>query len=36
MKGYTSEGMIICASDASGNLSIVSPSKDMKDGSKLS
>ncbi len=36
MKGLLSEGMIICAEDESGNLSIISPEKNMQDGSSIS
>ena len=37
MKGLLSEGMIICAEDESGNLSILSPEKDfIPDGSNIS
>ena len=37
MKGLLSEGMIICAEDESGNLSIISPEKDLiPDGSNIS
>ena len=36
MKGILSEGMIICAQGPDGNLSIVSPEKDLPDGSLLS
>jgi len=36
MKGLLSEGMIICAEDESGNLSIISPEKNMPDGSSIS
>ncbi len=36
MKGLLSEGMIICAEDESGNLSILSPEKDLPDGSSIS
>lgn len=37
MKGHLSEGMIICAEDESGNLSLLSPEKDfIPDGSSIS
>ncbi|MGN0814703.1 MAG: methionine--tRNA ligase [Candidatus Coproplasma sp.] len=36
MKGITSEGMIVCAEGPDGTLSIVSPEKDIPDGSLLS
>lgn len=36
MKGLTSEGMIVCAEAPDGTLSIVSPEKDVPDGSLLS
>ncbi len=36
MKGILSEGMIICAQSPEGKLSIVSPEKDLPDGSILS
>lgn len=36
MKGIVSEGMIICAEAPDGTLSIVSPEKDVPDGSPLS
>lgn len=36
MKGILSEGMIICAQGPDGKLSIVSPEKDLPDGSLLS
>ena len=37
MKGYMSEGMIICAEDEIGNVSLLSPEKDiMADGSNIS
>lgn len=36
MKGLMSEGMIICAEAPDGTLSIVSPEKDVPDGSLLS
>lgn len=36
MKGILSEGMIVCAEGADGTLSIVSPEKDVEDGSLLS
>ena len=36
MKGILSEGMIVCAESPDGNLSIVSPEKDVPDGSLLS
>ena len=36
MKGILSEGMIVCAEGADGTLSIVSPEKDVPDGSLLS
>ena len=36
MKGLTSEGMIVCAEVPDGTLSIVSPEKDVPDGSLLS
>lgn len=33
MKGFISEGMIICAEDEQGNLSLISPEKPIADGS---
>lgn len=33
MKGFVSEGMIICAEDEQGNLSLISPEKSIADGS---
>jgi len=37
MKGYLSEGMIICAEDEIGNISLLSPEKDIiVDGSSIS
>lgn len=36
MKGLVSEGMILCAEDASGNLSILTPEKPLTDGSNIS
>ena len=36
MKGITSEGMIVCAQAPDGTLSLVSPEKDIPDGSPLS
>ncbi|MDE6791239.1 MAG: methionine--tRNA ligase, partial [Clostridia bacterium] len=36
MKGLLSEGMIICAEGPDGTLSVVSPEKDLPDGSLLS
>ena len=37
MKGLLSEGMIICAEDEQGNLSLISPEKDIiPDGSSIS
>ena len=37
MKGYLSEGMIICAEDEIGNVSLISPEKDIiADGSNIS
>lgn len=36
MKGLLSEGMIICAEDELGNLSLLSPEKDLQDGSNIS
>lgn len=36
MKGIMSEGMIVCAEGPDGTLSIVSPEKDVPDGSSLS
>ena len=36
MKGLISEGMILCAEDASGNLSILTPEKPLTDGSNIS
>ena len=36
MKGLTSEGMIVCAEAPDGTLSVVSPEKDVPDGSLLS
>ena len=37
MKGYLSEGMIVCAEDSIGNVSLISPEKDLiADGSNIS
>ncbi len=36
MKGFISEGMIVCAEAPDGTLSLVSPEKDVPDGSPLS
>lgn len=36
MKGMVSEGMIVCAEAPDGTLSLVSPEKDLPDGSELS
>lgn len=36
MKGILSEGMIVCAEGADGTLSLISPEKDVEDGSLLS
>lgn len=36
MKGIVSEGMILCAEDSLGNLSIISPEKNLQDGSDIS
>ncbi len=36
MKGLVSEGMIVCAQSPDGKLSVVSPERDMPDGSLLS
>lgn len=36
MKGIVSEGMIICAEDEQGNISLLSPEKDLPDGSSIS
>ena len=36
MKGLISEGMILCAEDSLGNLSIISPEKPLVDGSDIS
>ncbi|MCR5744028.1 MAG: methionine--tRNA ligase [Lachnospiraceae bacterium] len=36
LAGVVSEGMILCASDAEGNLCIMSPEKDMPSGSAIS
>ena len=36
MKGLLSEGMIICAEDSVGNLSLLSPEKEIQDGSSIS
>lgn len=36
MKGMLSEGMIICAEDEQGNLSLISPEKSIADGSDIS
>ena len=35
MKGFVSEGMIICAEDEQGNLSLISPEKPIPDGSNV-
>lgn len=35
LRGVLSEGMILCASDDSGNLSIISPEKDFAPGTKV-
>ena len=36
MAGLTSEGMILCAEDDKGNLSLMVPEKDLKAGSGIS
>ena len=37
MKGFLSEGMIVCAEDEIGNISLLSPEKDIiADGSDIS
>lgn len=36
MKGIVSEGMILCAEDANGNVVLVSPEKDVESGSEIS
>lgn len=36
MKGFVSEGMIVCAEGPDGTLSVISPEKDVPDGSLLS
>ena len=36
MKGMLSEGMIICAEDELGNLSLLTPDRDIQDGSNIS
>jgi len=36
MKGFMSEGMIICGEDAEGNISLLSPEKNLPDGSSIS
>ena len=36
MKGIKSEGMLVCAEAPDGTLSVVSPEKDLPDGSVLS
>lgn len=36
MKGLISEGMILCAEDSLGNLSILTPEKPLTDGSNIS
>ena len=36
MKGIMSEGMIVCAEAPDGTLSLVSPERDLPDGSLLS
>ena len=36
MKGILSEGMIICAEDSLGNISLLTPEKDLTDGSLIS
>ena len=36
MKGLVSEGMIVCAEGPDGTLSVVTPEKDIPDGSPLS
>ncbi|MGN0788162.1 MAG: methionine--tRNA ligase [Candidatus Onthoplasma sp.] len=36
MKGFVSEGMIVCAEDSLGNLSLLCPEKDLPDGSSIS
>ncbi|MBR1758113.1 MAG: methionine--tRNA ligase [Lachnospiraceae bacterium] len=35
MAGLTSEGMLLCAEDAEGNLALMTPEKDMKSGSEI-
>ncbi len=36
MKGFISEGMIICAEDSLGNVSLITPDKNLQDGSLIS
>ncbi len=36
MKGLVSEGMILCAEDSLGNLSLITPDREMQDGSDIS
>ncbi len=36
MKGLLSEGMIVCAEDTEGNISLLSPEKEIQDGSSIS
>ena len=35
MAGIVSEGMLLCAEDADGNLSLVSPEKEMPSGAVI-
>ena len=35
LRGVLSEGMILCAEDAEGNLAVVSPEKDVRDGGEV-
>ncbi|MBQ4305273.1 MAG: hypothetical protein II774_12400, partial [Lachnospiraceae bacterium] len=35
MAGMLSEGMLLCAEDAEGNLALMTPDKDMPSGSEI-
>ncbi len=36
LAGVLSEGMLLCAEDASGNLALMTPDKDMPSGAQIS
>ena len=35
LRGILSEGMIVCAENAEGKLSLISPERDIEDGSEI-